>query len=244
MPRRLPLAHAALALALTAGPLLAAAQVAPAPPAPLAPAPPRSIRVGGDAKVSVRPDVAVVMAGVEATGKDLGQVSADSSAQLRKVLAALEKAGVPAKDVQTTRHDIAVERPWSEGKLGPITGYTVSEEVRVTLRDVSRIGQVLDRVVAAGSNTLRGLSFEKDDPTPERARALGAAVASARARAEAIARAAGVALGEVLLVSENVQGPIVPVYRAALQARAAEAAPVSPGEVEISAAVEVTYAIR
>jgi uncharacterized protein len=229
---------AALALALLA--LSAHAQTPPivAPP-PL----PRTIRVMGEAQVSVRPDVAVVQAGVEATGIDLRKVSADAAAHMGSVLAALQKAGVPEKDVQTTRHDIAVERPWNEGKPGPITGYTVSDEVRITVRDVAKLGTVLDRVVAAGSNVLRGLSFQKDDPTPERARALALAVANARAKAEAIARAAGVQLGEVVAVGEGGQGPIVPLFRGAM-AMKAEGAPVSPGEVEIAGAAEVTFAIR
>jgi uncharacterized protein YggE len=231
--------HRSLALLVALAPIVAAAQVAPQAAQPL---PPRSIRVMGDGKVSVRPDVAVVLAGVEVTGKDLAQVTAGADSQLRKVLAAVEGAGVSSRDVQTTRHDLAVERPWKEGKPGPIAGYVASEEVRVIVRDVAKLGVVLDRVVAAGANTLRGLSFEKDDPTPERARALALAVASARARAEAIAKAAGVSLGDLLLATESAQGP-VPVARSMLQAKAAEA-PVSPGEVEVSAAVEVTYAIR
>ncbi|HTN54402.1 MAG TPA: SIMPL domain-containing protein [Anaeromyxobacter sp.] len=223
--------------------LLPALVLAEPPPAPGAP-PLRTLRVGGEGLVSVPPDVAVVSAGVESTGRDLAQVTADASAQLKRVLAALEQAGVAARDVQTTRHDVNVERPWKDGKPGPITGYTVSDEVRVTVRDLSRLGTVLERVVAAGSNVLRGLAFERDDTGPQRARALALAYADARAKAEAIAKAAGVVLGEVLSVSEQVQGARPVPVRMARAALAAEPVPVSPGELQVSGAVEVTFQLR
>jgi uncharacterized protein YggE len=206
---------------------------------------PRALRVTGVGRVSVRPDVAVLQAGVESTGPDLGRVTRDSAAQMRKVMSALTGAGIAEKDIQTTRHDVAVEREWKNGRPGPITGYTVSEEARVTVRDLSRLGPLLERVAAAGANAVRSLSFQKEDPTPERARALAAAYAAAGTKAEALARAAGVTLGEVLWVSEAAQTEPLP-GRALMVARAApeEGTPVSAGEVEIAATVDVTYALR
>ncbi|HET7787711.1 MAG TPA: SIMPL domain-containing protein [Myxococcales bacterium] len=230
-----------LAAALTLATLSARAQAPVHEPAPW----PRTIRASGDAHVSVRPDVAVVTAGVVVTGKDLKKATAEAAAQTREVLAALRKEGIAEKDLQTTRHDIEVERPWDNGRPGPITGYTVSDELRVTVRDVGKVGAVLERVVAAGSNALRGLSFQKDDPTPERARALALAVANARTKAEAMARAAGVQLGEVVAVSESGSpGPIVPMERYMAAAARQQAAPVSPGEVEVAASADVVFAIR
>jgi uncharacterized protein YggE len=165
------------------------------------------------------------------------------NAQMRKVLAALAEAGVAEKDVLTTRHDIQVNRPWRDGVQGPITGYTVAQEVRVTVRDVAKLGAVLDRVVAAGANALRGLTLEKENPGPERAAALAAAVAAARVKAEGIAKAAGVGLGEVLSVSESGPAQPFPNVRMAMAREAGGAAP-AVGDVRISAAVEVVFAIR
>lgn len=229
--------RALLVLALL--PALAGAQAAPPPRAP-----DRTIHVSGEGHVSVRPDVAVVFTGVTSTGKDLARVTADASAAMRRVLDAVAKAGIPAKDVQTTRHDVSVDRAWTDKGPGPVTGYTVVDEARLTVRDLSKVGPVLDRVLAAGSNTLRSLSFEKDDPTPEQARALAAAYASARAKAEALARAAGVTLGEVLTVSAGGQVRPFPMMRSAMAMEKGDGAPVSPGEVEIGASVDVTFAIR
>jgi uncharacterized protein len=230
--------HRTLAAALILVAFSAHAQAPAQMPGPW----PRTIRATGEAHVFVRPDVAVVMAGVQVTGPDLKKASAAAAAQARNLLAALRKEGIADKDIQTVRHDIEVERPWDNGKPGPITGYTVSDELRVTVREIERAGAVLDRMVAAGSNMLRGLSFQKDDPTPERAHALALAVGNARAKAEAMAKAAGVQLGEVVAVGESgTPGPIVPLAYAS--ARAASS-PVSPGEVEVSASAELIFSLR
>lgn len=244
------LPRAALLVAATLGCAAPVAAQNPAPVPPTAPetrahAPVRVVRVTGDGRILVRPDVAVVHAGVEATGKTLAPTVADASARIRRVLASLAEAGIPERDVATVRHDVQVERPWVDGRPRDITGYTVVDEVRVTVRDLSKLGVVLDRVVSAGSNTLRGLQFEKDDPAPERQKALARAVAAARAKAQAIAEAAGVALGEVVSVEEATQGPVIPfaVMRKA-ELQMADGAPVAPGELEVQATVVATFAIR
>lgn len=238
-----------LLLACFAG--LACAALAPAPAAraqtaaPTLPGP-RTVHVTGEGRVTVSPDVAVVFTGVESTGADLSRVTKDAAARMRKVLSALEEAGISQKDVQTTSHDVRVERPWQNGKPGPITGYTVNDQVRVTVRELARLGPAIDKVTAAGANSIQSLTFQKDDPAPERARALAAAYGVARAKAEALARAAGVTLGEVLQLDESTQGAPRPVERFAM-ARAVAAGPETPiasGELEITASVEVTYAIR
>ena len=174
-------------------PLTALAQ-SPVPVAVPAPVP-HVLRVTGDARIRVPPDVAVIFAGVESTGRNLADVTREAASQMSRVLAALAEAGVRKSDIQTTRHNVSVERPWDNGRPGPITGYTISDEARVTVRDLSKLAPIIERVTAAGSNSVRGLSFEKEDPTPERARALAQAYASARVKAEALARAAGVPWG-------------------------------------------------
>jgi uncharacterized protein YggE len=245
MPHR-PFLLAALACAALCSPLLTAAQTSQLQPP--SPGSPRVLHVSGEGSVRVRPDVAILTAGVEATGPDLARVTRDTNARMRKLLAALSEAGVAEKDVQTTRHDVQVERPWKNDRPGPITGYTVNDEVRVTVRNLERLGPALDRVTAAGANALRGLTFEKDDPNPERARALAAAYAAARVKADALAKAAGVTLGDILQVGESGGAAPVPMLRTrmmrSVEAADAVGASVSPGELELTAQVDVVYAIR
>ncbi len=236
----------ALTLALSAA-LARAAPIPAPPPAPeplaRAPWPTRLVRVSGEGKVAVAPDVAYVVAGVETTGKVLAPAVADAAARMRRVLDAVAKAGVAERDVQTTRHDVQVERPWVNGKQGDVTGYTVADEVRIRVRDLAKLGAVLDRVVAAGSNTVRGLTFEREDPAPARADALARAVAEARVKAEAMAKAAGVTLGEPIAIEEAGEARPIPVREGFVAARAA-AAPVATGTLDVTAEVTVTFAVR
>lgn len=240
-----PIRSAALALALVA-PAAVLAQ-APAPPAPALP--PRAIRVSGEGKVNVAPDVARVVVGVVSTGKDLNKVTGDAAAVVRKVLAELSKVGIAQKDVRTVRHDVQVERPWSSktGTPGAISGYTVNDQLQVTVRDLTRLGAVLDQATSAGGNTIDQLSMDKEDLGADRARALALAYAAARSKAEAIARAAGVTLGEVLEVEESSaqRGPIplMAANRVAM-AETAKGTTISAGELELTGSVSVSFAIR
>ena len=234
---------AALALAV----LIPAVAVAQSP-APAPSAPPRAIRVSGEGKVQVAPDVARVLVGAVTTGQDLGKVTQEAAVALSKVMAELSRLGIAPKDVRTVRHDVQVERPWnaSKGKAEGIAGYTVTDQAQVTVRDLARLGAVLDQVTRAGGNTIDQLSMEKEELGPDRARALALACAAARTKAEAIARAAGVTLGEVLEVEEGTsqRGPIPLVGGRVAASMSAQGTPVAAGELEVNGSVTVTFAIR
>jgi hypothetical protein len=201
------------------------------------------IQVTGEGRASAAPDVARVTAGVEVRDASLAKASAEANARMAKVLAAVEKGGVAKKDVRTVRYDVAVQREAKKAEGVVTTGYVVSNRVLVTVRDVARFGAVLDQLVAAGANAVDGVALEKEDPSAERARALEEAVADARAKAAVLAKAAGVSLGEVLLVTELAGGP-VPVRQTFAAARAAGGVPIAEGELEIASSVDVTFAIR
>ena len=233
-----------LATPLALAAALATAQTPVPPSAPTAP--PRSIRVTGEGRAFAAPDVARVTIGVSARdATSLGRASAEASARMKKVLAALEKGGVAPKDVRTVRHDVEVQRSYEKGTAGAVTGYLVSNQAAVTIRDLAKLGGLLDQVVAAGSNAIDGLAFEKEDTSAERARALEAAVADARAKAAVLAKAAGATLGEVLVVAESSAGPIpLRMDKGVAAMRAAAEVPIAMGQLEVVATVDVSYAIR
>jgi uncharacterized protein YggE len=237
-----------LVLASLAGSALAqdASLRAPPPVPGMAPRPPRTISVSGEGKVSVAPDSASFTVGVEHTAKTVGAATAEVTARMKAVLDAVARAGVPAKDVRTVRYDVAIDRPWKDGKQQPIAGYRVSTAADVKVRELGKLGTILDAVAAAGSNQLNALRMEKLDPKPQQLEALALAYAAAREKAKAIAIAAGTELGEFVVVSEQgVSHRLVPMM---MQARsvAADAAPVpvAEGELEYGARVEVVFAVK
>jgi uncharacterized protein YggE len=251
VPRSVRAPLAALCLALLAGVASAddasALRVAAVPPEGGAPRRlPRSIAVSGEGKVSAPPDSATFTVGVEATAKTVGAATAEVNARMKAVLDAVAGAGVAAKDVRTVRYDVAIDRPWKDGKPQPIAGYRVSTAADVKVRELPRLGKILDAVTAAGSNQLQSLRMERLDPKPQQLEALALAYASAREKAKAIAIAAGVELGEFFTVSEGGTSPrpmMAPVMARAMAADAS-AAPVAEGELEYGARVEVVFGLK
>jgi len=209
---------------------------------------PATLRVAAEGRVTAEPDIATLSIGAEALAKTLPEATRDADARVRRVVDALHAAGVERRDVRTTRYDVSMERRYDPklGVPGEVTGYRVVHELRVVVRekDPARVGAALDAALRAGSNLVHSVSFEKEDGTAERARALALAIEGARAKAEVMARAAGVTLGEVREVNEaGGSGP--PVVRDMKVARfAAEGAPLQGGDLEFAAAVDVVFAIR
>jgi len=193
----------------------------------------------------VAPDAATFTVGAEAVGKTVSAATAEVNARMKAVLDTVARAGVAAKDVRTSRYDVSVERPWKDGKPGPVTGYKVSTSAEVRVRDLSKLGAILDQVTAAGSNQLGSLRMERLDPRPQQLEALALAYASAREKANAIAIAAGVQLGEFQSVSESGGYRPAPMMARAAMADAAPApVPVAEGELEYGARVEAVFGVR
>jgi len=217
--------------------LAAALLLAQASPLP-AQTPPRTVHASGEGRISVAPDIARVTIGVDAQDQSLARANADATTRMGKVMGTLEKAGVAAKDVRTIRYAVDVQRSFEKSTTGVVIGYRVVNQVLVT------VGGLLDQVVAAGANDVGGLSLEKEDISAERGRALERAMSDARARASVLAKAAGGSLGEALQVNEGGPMPIRPIGVMNIRAASVSEVPVSPGELEIFATVDVAFAIR
>jgi len=213
------------------------------PPLPGGPLPPMpSITVVGSGVASARPDTAEVSAAVVTQAVTAANALAQNTVRMDKVLKVVTGLGVPDKDIQTTNISVSPQR--RQARPGPhpadIVGYEVSNEVHIKVRDLARLGQLLDALVSEGANTLGGVSFSIADPVPLLDQARTKALADARRKAEVYAAAAGVKLGRVLLIREST--PIARPF--GRQVLAASAVPVAPGELELQAGVSVTYAIE
>ena len=125
-----------------------------------------------------------------------------------------------------------------------IVGYQVSNNVDVTVEDMSKTGPVLDALVSSGSNQIGGIGFSIHDPKPLLAKARQAAVADAIERAQTIAKAAGVTLGPILSISESGYEAPRPVYAMRAMAMPAPPPPVAGGQESLSATVSITWALK
>lgn len=204
--------------------------------------PPR-ITVTGEGRAEAVPDLAVITIGVTTQADTAAAALAENSTRLSAVLDRLRAAGVADRDLQTSGLSLGPRYDYGGDRPPRLLGYEATNQLAVRVRALDALGAILDAAVADGANTLGGLSFSLADPQGARDAALAAAVAEARRKAAIIAEAAGVRLGPVLSISEQVAyaGP-QPMPRMAM-ADAAPAVPVAAGEVGYAATVTIVYGI-
>jgi uncharacterized protein YggE len=199
---------------------------------------PRSITVIGSGAALSVPNRAAFSFGVATQAKSATAALNGSSAEMRKVIDAIKRAGVAARDVQTSSVSLS-PRYSSNGE--DIVGYTATNNVNATIRNASRSGAVIDAAVNAGANQVYGPSFTRSDETVLYRRALSSAVANARGKAQTLAGAAKVRLGALRSIVESSVGPVPLAEKAAAQD---VGAPIEPGTQRIEASVTVEFAIR
>ena len=204
--------------------------------------PRRSITVSASGAVSVEPDQARITSGVTADGATAREALTSNSAAMQKVIAALKEAGIDPKDIQTAafRVEPRYTRP-IEGQAAKIDGYSVTNEVQVLVRDLDKLGDILDRLVTAGANQTAGLNFEVSKAETLLDEARQQAVANALRRANLYAAAAGAKVGEVLTIVEGGGEPPRPMVMA--RAMKAEAVPIERGTETLEANVTITWAL-
>ena len=152
----------------------------------------RSITVVGSGAALSVPNRAAFSFGVATQARSASAALNGNNTEMRKVIDAIKRAGVAARDIQTSSVSLS-PRYSSNGE--DIVGYTASNTVNATIRSVSRSGAVIDAAVGAGANQVYGPSFTRSDETVLYRRALSAAVANARGKAQTLAGAAKVRLG-------------------------------------------------
>lgn len=200
------------------------------------------ITVQGIGNIVVAPDQAMISGGVISEAATAAEALAANSKALAGVVEKLKAAGVAEKDMQT--NGFSVQPKYTDygktDKAPVIDGYQVSNSISIKVRDMAKLGDLLDAMVASGSNAINGVSFIVSDADKRSDDARKAAVADARRKAELYAAAAGVKLGKVLSMSEGGAAVPQPMYRMA--AMSAEAAPpMLAGEETLSASVTIVY---
>jgi len=236
--RRLTLSPLLLALSLALGATMTAH--AQSVPAIAAPADGTLLNVSANAEAK---RVATLSAGVVSQATDGNTAMRQNAEQMTKVLAAIKAAGIAERDVQTSGVNLSPQYRYAENEAPKITGYQASNTVSLKVRDIARLGKVLDALAAQGANQINGPQFEIDQPEPVYDEARLAALKKAQARAETYAKALGLRVRRIVSISEGGGGNFRPVMmRAAPMAMAADAStPVSPGESTVSVNLDVVF---
>ncbi len=230
--------------------LLVAVVLSACGPAAIVPASsetPRTLNVTGIGQVNLTPDIAYIYLGVHTEMATASEAVAENNNQTEKVIAALKKMGVDAKDIRTTNFSIWPSQNYGPDGMPLDMKYVVDNTVFVTVRDLAKLGDLLDSVITAGANTVNSIQFDIADKTAAAKEARDLAVKSAKEQAEELANTAGVTLGEITTISFYDSSPY-PVYdmygKGGGGGAEVSAVPIQPGQLTITASVSVTYEIK
>lgn len=209
---------------------------------------PRLVTVSGTGQVSLKPDIAYIYIGVHTEEELASDAVAANNERTQALIDALTAAGVANDDIRTTNFSI-----WPSAQYDPSTGqqrgtiYMVDNTVYVTVRDLAKLGDLLDEAVDAGANTINSIAFDVADKSEALKEARKLAVEAAQAQAAELAAAAGVELGAVQSISyfDNLS---YPVFEGKGMGGGADSAalsvPINPGSMQLSASVQIAFEIK
>ena len=212
-------------------------------------APPvRSVSVTGAGSANLVPDIAYIYVGVHTELPSAADAVDENNAQTEKMIKALRDFGIDAKDIRTTNFSI-----WPQERYDQFTGtptgektYVVDNTVYVTVRDLGKLGELLDTVIAAGANTVNSIQFDVADKSEALKNARAEAVKNAEEQAKELTNAAGVKLGDVLTIGfyDSQPYPVFDGKGGGGGAVAESAVPIQPGQLTFTVNVNVTYVIE
>ena len=188
------------------------------------------------------PDVARVNLGVTLTKPTVKAARDGAAKTMTAIIAALRALGIADADIQTSGLNLYPQ--YARGSSTKIVGYTISEQIQVTVRDLDKAGDVVDTATAKGATDVNGIWFEVSDLAKAQNDARAAAVTAARLSAQALAGAGSVSLGSVVSIADATPA-FVPYYPYAGERDTAAdlATPVQPGTQDVTATVTVIFEI-
>jgi len=217
----------------------------------------RTISVTGHGKISVPPNIANVSVGVVNQARTAQEALSANNESMTALLKVLEQGGVAARDIQTSMINIQPMygqqyegqpiRPPGPQSPPKIVGYQVQNSVRITARDLTKLGTLLDAIVGAGANQVNGISFRIDNPETHLNQARKEAMADAANKANLLAGEAGMVVSLPVSIRDEADSSTFPIplpVGPGAMAAPATVMPVSPGEQELSLTVQVVYELK
>ncbi|MET4896223.1 SIMPL domain-containing protein [Sphingomonadaceae bacterium jetA1] len=222
----------------------ASAQSAPTTVEPMVPANGTVLDISAEGRTTRVPDLATIRAGVVSQGATAAAALSDNAARMTRVLAAVKRAGVADRDIQTATVQLQPQYRYGDNVPPTITGYQAINTLNIRFRDIATSGSVLDALVAQGANQIDGPNLSLDNPDAALDEARTDAVRRARARAELYAKAAGMRVLRIVSITENgenARGPERPMMLRAMAADAPSKTSIAPGERDVTVDVSVRF---
>jgi uncharacterized protein YggE len=203
--------------------------------------------VSATGEVTRVPDVAIISAGVVTRQSTATAAIQEAADRMSRVLAALKRAGVEDRDIQTSSVSLNPEYRYENNQPPQLVGYSASNQLTIRFRDIRNSGKILDALVSQGANQINGPNLTIDKPEAALDEARAKAVAAARARADLYARSLGLRVVRVVSVSESggyaPPPPMPPMVMMAERSQAADTK-IVPGEQKLQVTLGVTFELQ
>ena len=202
--------------------------------------------ISATGSVSRVPDLAIISAGVVTKSTTASGAIADNATRMERVRAALKRAGIADRDIQTSSINLNPDYRYENNQPPVLTGYQASNNVSVKFRDIRNSGKILDALVAQGANQINGPSLTIDKPETAYDEARTKALAAGKARAELYARSLGLRVVRLLSVSEGggVGRPPMPMYRAESSMAADAKTSIEPGSQDLEITLAMSFDLQ
>ena len=205
-----------------------------------------TITVSGSGQVYVVPDMGYIDIGVRSQGATVIESIAINNEQAKAIQAALMEEGVEEKDIQTSYFNVYQQSDYDYQGNPVNTYYSVENTVYITVRQLEKLGEILDAAARGGANNIYGVNFDVQDKSEAQSAARNLAVQAAQAQAQELVQAAGFELGDLISISSSPITSAAPFYGYGIGGggEMAESVPIASGQVPINAQVEMTFAIK
>jgi len=168
------------------------------------------ILVTGSATIQASPDLATLRVGVQSFAKTAQKATSDNNRKIENIIISLKDKGLTDKDMETDSFNISPQQEYKNNKPPIVIGFNVSNILVIKIRTLESVGEVMQATIENGANTINGLTFSIEDPTPFRQEARRLAMEDALSRAEVLAEASGIEVGKPISIQElSYGGPVV-----------------------------------
>jgi uncharacterized protein YggE len=202
----------------------------------------RTVSVSATGSAVAEPDIATISTGVVSEAATAREALTTNTTTMSKVIEGLKALGIAAKDIRTTAVNVEPRYRNTKDEAPAVVGYSVVNQVRITARDLKRLGEVLDQVVSLGVNQINGITFEVSKAEELKDEARKAAMANALRRARLYASSANAEVGQVLSISEDVVAS--PGPRPMTRSFGAGDVPIEPGSQRLEVQIHATWALK
>ncbi len=203
--------------------------------------------VSATGETSRVPDIAIISAGVVTRAPTAAAAIQQNSARVERMLAALRRAGVEERDIQTSSINLNPDYHYEENRPPRLIAYQATNTLNIRFRDIANSGRILDALVAEGANQINGPTLTLDRPEAALDEARTNAIARGRARAELYARSLGMRVVRVVSVSESggyAPPPPMPMAERGMAVGSAADTKIVPGEQKLQVTLAIVFELR